>query len=109
MTPKTGLRPFHIIVHALSFHHPTYTPLLFLGSQRIRASGVVLLETILFGSLLLYFPVSLWPEADPHLPGSPQSQPTTLQTPECFFLSAFLGGFGDLQIPLLRSTNGRLT
>ncbi|ELV11765.1 putative G-protein coupled receptor 179 [Tupaia chinensis] len=29
----------------------------FLASQRIWASGVVLLETILFGSLLLYFPV----------------------------------------------------
>lgn len=29
-----------------------------LSPQRIRASGVVLLETILFGSLLLYFPVS---------------------------------------------------
>ncbi|XP_040393042.1 probable G-protein coupled receptor 179 isoform X2 [Cygnus olor] len=28
-----------------------------LSPQRIRASGVVLLETILFGSLLLYFPV----------------------------------------------------
>uniref|UniRef100_A0ABK0M006 G protein-coupled receptor 179 n=1 Tax=Rattus norvegicus TaxID=10116 RepID=A0ABK0M006_RAT len=27
------------------------------GSKRIRASGIVLLETILFGSLLLYFPV----------------------------------------------------
>nr|XP_045013813.1 probable G-protein coupled receptor 179 [Jaculus jaculus] len=27
------------------------------GSKRIRASGVVLLEAILFGSLLLYFPV----------------------------------------------------
>ncbi|NXE30841.1 GP158 protein, partial [Ardeotis kori] len=27
------------------------------GPHRIRASGVVLLETILFGSLLLYFPV----------------------------------------------------
>lgn len=26
--------------------------------QSIRASGLVLLETILFGSLLLYFPVS---------------------------------------------------
>jgi len=26
-------------------------------SKRIRTSGVVLLETILFGSLLLYFPV----------------------------------------------------
>ncbi|NWY57521.1 GP158 protein, partial [Chionis minor] len=32
----------------------TLTPL---SLQRIRASGVVLLETILFGSLLLYFPV----------------------------------------------------
>lgn len=31
-----------------------------LSLQRIRASGVVLLETILFGSLLLYFPVSIW-------------------------------------------------
>ncbi|XP_009883391.1 PREDICTED: probable G-protein coupled receptor 179, partial [Charadrius vociferus] len=29
--------------------------------RRIRASGVVLLETILFGSLLLYFPVSIQP------------------------------------------------
>ncbi|NXX99222.1 GP158 protein, partial [Centropus bengalensis] len=28
-----------------------------LSPQRIRASGVILLETILFGSLLLYFPV----------------------------------------------------
>ncbi|KAJ1071819.1 hypothetical protein K5549_002111 [Capra hircus] len=34
-------------------------------SKRIRASGVVLLEAILFGSLLLYFPVSLWLEPDP--------------------------------------------
>uniref|UniRef100_A0A8C7AFT1 G protein-coupled receptor 179 n=1 Tax=Neovison vison TaxID=452646 RepID=A0A8C7AFT1_NEOVI len=34
-------------------------------SKRIRTSGVVLLEAILFGSLLLYFPVSLWPESDP--------------------------------------------
>ncbi|XP_010780311.1 probable G-protein coupled receptor 158 [Notothenia coriiceps] len=28
-------------------------------SRRIRASGLLLLETILFGSLLLYFPVSV--------------------------------------------------
>lgn len=32
-----------------------------LSLQRIRASGVVLLEMILFGSLLLYFPVSIQP------------------------------------------------
>lgn len=36
----------------------TLTPL---SLQRIRASGVVLLEMILFGSLLLYFPVSIQP------------------------------------------------
>lgn len=36
----------------------TLTPL---SLQRIQASGVILLETILFGSLLLYFPVSIQP------------------------------------------------
>ena len=65
VTPQTGLRPSCTILQALSSCCPAYIPLSFLGSQRIRASGVVLLETILFGSLLLYFPVSLWPEADP--------------------------------------------
>lgn len=41
-----------------------------LSPQRIRASGVVLLETILFGSLLLYFPVSTRPRAEPPPPCS---------------------------------------
>lgn len=65
MTPKTGPRFSPTIVQALLSHCPVHTPLSFLGSQRIRTSGVVLLEAILFGSLLLYFPVSLWPESDP--------------------------------------------
>ncbi|OWK51089.1 putative G-protein coupled receptor 158, partial [Lonchura striata] len=36
---------------------PTPRPLTPRSLQRIRTSGIVLLETILFGSLLLYFPV----------------------------------------------------
>lgn len=80
MTPKTGPRPTRGIIQVLSSHCPTYTPLSFLGSQRIRASGIVLLETILFGFLLLYFPVSLWPELtpasqDPHSPYLAPSKP----------------------------------
>lgn len=65
VTSKTGLRFSPTIVQALPSHCPAHPPLSFLGSQRIRTSGVVLLETILFGSLLLYFPVSLWPETGP--------------------------------------------
>ncbi|NWU21808.1 GP158 protein, partial [Dyaphorophyia castanea] len=38
---------------------PPRCPLTFLSPQRIRTSGIILLETILFGSLLLYFPVSI--------------------------------------------------
>lgn len=57
-------------VHPPPHHHPGGTfPLhapsaadVPLSLQRIRASGVVLLETILFGSLLLYFPVSARPK-----------------------------------------------
>lgn len=40
-----------------------------LSPQRIRVSGVVLLETILFGSLLLYFPVSIQPSPGPKTSG----------------------------------------
>lgn len=43
---------------------------------------MVLLEAILFGSLLLYFPVSLWLEPDPTSWDPPQSQPGTLHTLE---------------------------
>lgn len=45
-----------------------------LSPQRIRASGVVLLETILFGSLLLYFPVSARPTPPP-APAPPCRKP----------------------------------
>lgn len=46
-----------------------------LSPQRIRASGVVLLETILFGSLLLYFPVSARPNSPPAAPSPPCRKP----------------------------------
>lgn len=39
-------------------HLNLLTPPHCLPPQRIRASGLLLLEMILFGSLLLYFPVS---------------------------------------------------
>lgn len=45
-----------------------------LSPQRIRASGVVLLETILFGSLLLYFPVSTQPRTEPPPPCSERAR-----------------------------------
>lgn len=55
--PKPHPSPVRSGVSLPGLHRPgcTLTPL---SPQRIRASGVVLLETILFGSLLLYFPVS---------------------------------------------------
>lgn len=47
VTPRTDLRPSLHHPQALSSRCPGYMRLSFLGSQRIRASGVVLLEAIL--------------------------------------------------------------
>ena len=101
MTPQTDLRPSCTILQALSSRCPAYVHLSFLGSQRIRASGVVLLEAILFGSLLLYFPVSLWLEPDPTSwdPSSPNLAPSTPQN----LSSVSCGGIQRPQNPPART------
>ena len=107
MTPQTDLRPSCTILQALSSHCPAYMHLSSLGSQRIRASGVVLLEAILFGSLLLYFPVSLWLEPDPTSRDPPQVP--TWHPPHPRICPLYpVGGFRDLKIPLLTPTADRL-